>query len=244
MKHSTFAMAQGGSLRVMIVDDHPLYRDALTAAVERIFPDVVIETAGTLRASLEKLDRGFQPDLVMFDLKLPDVAGISGFMNLRNRLPDRPILVISSLASPEVARTLIDEGAAGFMPKDCSAQELKSLLLEIAEGRKVLPKEYQNQNFQPTQPPAPGGAFPNDLSMRLEALTVQQQRVLRLICAGKPNKQIAYELDLAEATVKAHITALLRRLGVKNRTQAAVLLEAMKKPSPGMEPETQSFLAK
>lgn len=239
MQHSTIAVSQGGVDDVLIVDDHPLYSDALAGSVERVFPDVQIRKARTLREALETVDRGFAPDLVMFDLKLPDVAGISGFLNLRRRLPDTPILVISSLASVELVHALMDEGAAGFMPKDSSASDLRQVILEVSNGRKHVPADYRKVRSIAAQA--------EDISPELAALTPQQKKVMKLICAGKPNKQIAYELDLAEATVKAHITALLRRLGVKNRTQAAVMVEAamMNAPDHGFaEPEAASFLAR
>ncbi|TCS64482.1 LuxR C-terminal-related transcriptional regulator [Primorskyibacter sedentarius] len=241
MQHSTIAVTQGHFEDVLIVDDHPLYCDALMSAVQRVFQDAQCRKARTLREALEVLDRGFQPQLVMFDLKLPDVSGISGFLNLRARLPDTPILVISSLATVDLVHALMDEGAAGFMPKDSSANDLKHVLLEVASGRKYVPGDFQQMR-------TPQRSLPEDMSPELAALTPQQKKVMKLICAGKPNKQIAYELDLAEATVKAHITALLRRLGVKNRTQAAVLIEAaMTNPANGLgdaEPEAASFLAR
>lgn len=238
MQHMTVDVLQRQVRDIMIVDDHPLYSDALASALEHIFPGSRFEKAGTLREALEKLDRGFAPDLVMFDLKLPDVAGISGFVNIHNRLPQVPILVISSLASNDLVSTLMREGAAGFMPKDCCAQELKTVIQEIASGRKYVPKDFQQAGS--------GAGIPEDINPNLAALTPQQKRVMKLICAGKPNKQIAYELDLAEATVKAHITALLRRLGVKNRTQAAVMFEAaqIEAIDGATEPEVQSFLTR
>ncbi|WP_425101099.1 LuxR C-terminal-related transcriptional regulator [Tropicibacter sp. S64] len=238
MQHSTIAVTQGHVDDVLIVDDHPLYSDALASSVERVFPGSSCRKSRTLREALEIVDRGFEPQLVMFDLKLPDVAGISGFLNLRRRLPDTPILVISSLASVELVHALMDEGAAGFMPKDSSAADLRHVLLEVTAGRKYVPGDFRQVRS--------AAALPEDLSPELAALTPQQKKVMKLICAGKPNKQIAYELDLAEATVKAHITALLRRLGVKNRTQAAVLVEAamLNAPDHGIaEPEAASFLA-
>lgn len=241
MQHVTVGLMQRPVRDVLIVDDHPLYSDALAAALEHIFPDSQFQKAGTLRDALEKLDRGFSPDLVMFDLKLPDVAGISGFVSIHTRLPNVPILVISSLASNDLVSTLMREGAAGFMPKDCSAQELKNVIQEIASGRKYVPKDFQQTGVATS-----GARVPEEINPNLAALTPQQKRVMKLICAGKPNKQIAYELDLAEATIKAHITALLRRLGVKNRTQAAVMFEAaqIEAIDGADEPEVQSFLTR
>ncbi len=221
---------------VLIVDDHPLFCDALASAIETVFPGCRIEKAESLGNALSVLERGFVPDLVIFDLKLPDVSGISGFVQLRSRLGDAPILVISSLASLELVQSLLHEGAAGFLPKDTSADKLKDVLSRIAAGESYVPKEYDVQDERTGQK-----ICARALNPKLASLTPQQQKIVRLICAGKPNKQIAFELSLAEATVKAHITALLRRLDVRNRTQVAVLVEAAA-GKPDDNPEARAFL--
>lgn len=222
---------------VLIVDDHPLYGDALADALQLSFENCRIEKAKTLKQTFEVLSSGFKPDLIMFDLKLPDVTGISGFQQLRERWPAAPVLVISSLASSELVRSLIDHGAMGFLPKDASAQTLKFVVGEIAAGRKYVPPEYSRVD----EVPAPESNVYQS-SPELSTLTPQQVRILKLICVGKSNKQIAYELTLAEATVKAHITALLRRLGVRNRTQAAVLVDSVLARQTRHEPEVKTFL--
>lgn len=226
-----------GVSNVLIVDDHPLYSDALAAALGVSFDDCHIEKARTLKETFLVLDSGFSPDLIMFDLKLPDVSGISGFQELRERWPSAPVLVISSLASAELVRSLIEMGAKGFMPKDASAQTLKFVVNEIVAGRSYVPQEYQSSENTQTSEFCEFQAAPE-----LSTLTPQQKRILKLICVGKPNKQIAYELSLAEATVKAHITALLRRLKVQNRTQAAVLVDSALARQSGSEPEARAFL--
>ncbi|MBN8188305.1 response regulator transcription factor [Salipiger thiooxidans] len=240
MKDMNDAPPVGMIRSVVIVDDHPLYSDALAAALQLVFEGVKVSKAQTLGAALDLIESGDLPDLVMFDLKLPDVCGISGFQRLRAALPDAPILVISSLTSVQVVQALMEEGAAGFLPKDASAQLLRTALQEIASGRKYVHSGYQS---------CPVAMVPEDRfdasHPKLAELTPQQKRIMKLICAGKPNKQIAYELSLAEATVKAHITALLRRLGVQNRTQAAVLVESAQ-PATAIgsgEADAQAFLS-
>ena len=234
----------GDSVRlssVLIVDDHPLYSDALAATLKLRYSDCDIRTARSLRETFSIIDKGLKPDLIMLDLKLPDVTGISGFQELRKRLSTTHILVISSLASADLVHSLLDCGAMGFLPKESSADALHCAVSEIAHGRRFVPKEYRTR---------PSGEAEIDranlhafrANPQLARLTPQQTRILKLICAGKPNKQIAYELSLAETTVKAHITALLRRLGVRNRTQAAVLVEGLMPQSGGTEPEVQAFL--
>ncbi len=231
---------RGSISTVLIVDDHPLYSDALASALELVFKYCIIKKAQTLAQATTLLDDGFTPDLIMFDLKLPDVSGISGFRSVRARVPDTPILVISSLASTELVQSLLREGAAGFLPKETPAKVLKTVLAEVAAGRVYVPQEYQASEDSVNVPPT--SAY--ELHPKLAILTPQQQRIMRLICEGKPNKQIAYELSLAEATVKAHITALLRRLQVQNRTQAAVLVESanMEVAAQSNDPEARAFL--
>lgn len=239
MRHLSVEETRGSISSVLIVDDHPLYSDALASALELMFTDCSIGKAQTLAEAMALLDGGLAPDLIMFDLKLPDVSGISGFLSVRARVPDTPILVISSLASTELVHSLLREGAAGFLPKDASAKVLKLALAEVTAGRVHVPQEYQIGEESVN---APSSAY--DVHPKLAMLTPQQQRIMRLICEGKPNKQIAYELSLAEATVKAHITALLRRLQVQNRTQAAVLVETanMEVAAQSGDPEARAFL--
>ncbi|GIT89433.1 response regulator transcription factor [Roseobacter sp. OBYS 0001] len=237
MEHERAPISQGAVSNILIVDDHPLYSDALESALELVLTDVEIKKVQSLGDAIAAVKDGFKPELVMFDLKLPDVTGISGFVSLRQHLPKARILVISSLASFDLVQSLLREGAAGFLPKDTSARGLKSVLSEIIAGQTYVPKDYQQPNSCERDALADEFQHP-----KLAELTPQQQRIMRLICFGKPNKQIAYELDLAEATVKAHITALLRRLGVRNRTQAVVLVEGAMAAQRGDEPEARAFL--
>lgn len=222
MTDDTVAPGASRIRSILVIDDHPLYSDALAMALRHVFDSSAIRTATSLGEGLTQLGPEFSPDLVMLDLKLPDVTGISGFLRLRERIPDVPVLVISALTSVEVVQALMEAGAAGFIPKDAETHELKTALIEVRSGRRYLPPGYRNAGR------AGGARMPTvqEVSQKIAELTPQQARIMKLICAGKPNKQIAHELSLAEATVKAHITALLRRLGVQNRTQAAVLVES------------------
>jgi len=222
---------------VLIVDDHPLYCDALAAAISMVFPNCSVEQTESLKHALTRLETGFSPDLVMFDLKLPDVSGISGFITMRDQIRDVPILVISALSSSELVNTLMEEGAAGFLPKETSVQELRRAIARVGAGGKYLPKSHTERILQGHGHRRAEAEHPT-----LAALTPQQQKIMKLICAGKANKQIAYELSLAEATVKAHITGLLNRLGVKNRTQAAVLVKSTMGGETG-DPEARAFLS-
>lgn len=233
MLDTNSALARGQFSRVLIVDDHPLYGEALASALKISFSNCDIRRTETLKGTFDILEDGYAPDLVMFDLKLPDVKGISGFRELRERMTEGRVLVISSLASTELVHSLLEYGADGFLPKDASTQTLRYAVREVADGRRYVPQQYQQAETECC-------AFQSN--PELSSLTGQQIRILKLICAGKPNKQIAYELSLAEATVKAHITALLRRLGVHNRTQAVVVVESAMMRYGGSEPEARAFL--
>ncbi len=235
------AATHGDVSSVLIVDDHPLYRDALASAIQLVFPNAEIAQTETLSEAMGAIENGVRPDLVMFDLKLPDVCGISGFLSLRDQLPTTPILVISALASVELVQTLMREGAVGFLPKETSAQHLKEVLSQVGAGQTYVPAAYRSAGRS-----SDISAQNEPMHPRLAALTPQQRKIMKLICAGKANKQIAYELSLAEATVKAHITALLRRLGVRNRTQAAVLVESEgpAQLADSGDPEAQAFLSR
>lgn len=213
---------------ILVIDDHPLYCDALASTLERLFDSKSVKKANSLQSGLRQVSSRLRLDLVMLDLKLPDATGLSGFMKVKDRLPDVPVLVISAESSDESISALMSAGAAGFIPKDASVKLLQKALLEIREGRRFFPP-----GFTPCQRSAQSELTSQQIAQKIAVLTPQQNRIMKLICAGKPNKQIAYELSLAEATVKAHITALLRRLGVSNRTQAAVLVKSV---SFGTEP--------
>jgi DNA-binding NarL/FixJ family response regulator len=207
----------------LVVDDHPLYCEAMAASLSTVFEMQQVHSAYSLSEALLALSEGLVPDLVMLDLRLPDVTGLSGFIKLRQELPDVPILIISADSCDETIQTLMAAGAAGFIPKDAHRTVIAEALERVQVGGKYLPPGFSLQSV----PVDSNVVTLHEISQRIADLTPQQGRIMALICAGKPNKQIAYELSLAEATVKAHITALLRRLGVRNRTQAAVLVNSV-----------------
>lgn len=238
MYHSRPPTAISRALRVLIVDDHPLYGDALQSALSLHILGSSFRRAETLETTLETLRSGFDPHLIIFDLRLPDVAGISGFYKLRDHSKSARVLVVSSLASTELVQSLLDAGADGFLPKDAPSETLHKAISVVCDGKTFVPAQYARPN-EAAQDLHPFRSNP-ELS---STLTGQQMRILELICAGKPNKQIAYELSLAEATVKAHITALLRRLGVYNRTQAVVVAEAAMMRHGRGAPEAQVYLS-
>lgn len=199
---------------ILIVDDHPLFCDALVAMLQRLIQPRAIQTASRLEDAIALEEK---PDLVFLDLKLPDVSGLDGFTQIREKMPDVPIVVISAIANDYVIGQIRDLGGAGYINKAASHEQLQKALTAVCQGGQYFPDKIALMSCNPQAS--------KDEAQQGFDLTPQQGRILRLICDGKPNKQIAYELDLAEATVKAHVTALLRRLGVRNRTQAAMLVQ-------------------
>lgn len=205
---------------VLVIDDHPLYCDALASTMEGLFTTLHVSCANSLGEGLRLLSGGVSPDLIMLDLNLPDVAGLNGFMRIREKAPEVPVIVISASSTHAVINALLTSGAAGFIPKDLPREEFARALKSVWDGSVYKPPGFRRPNASDGDAPDTGDVF-----AKIAALSPQQSRILNLICEGKANKQIAWEMSLAEATVKAHITALLRRLGVRNRTQAALLVK-------------------
>lgn len=196
----------------LIIDDHPLFCDALMMTLQSVTGLQEIATAPCLQEALPKLEQ--EPDLILLDLNLPDVQGLDGLKQLR-RITKAPILVISSMADNRIISAALHGGAAGFIPKHSERSVFRDAVDTLRRGDPFLPPGYV---LLPVVK-APAG---NDATNRVRSLTQQQTRILRLICEGKLNKQIAYDLTIAETTVKAHVTAIMRKLGVYSRTQAVL----------------------
>ncbi|KQB17284.1 response regulator transcription factor [Rhodobacter capsulatus] len=204
----------------LIVDDHPLFCDALAMTLQAVAGIEEIASADSLETALIRVEtaEGAPADVLVLDLNLPDVNGLDGLMRLRQAAPDMPIVVVSSIDDPRVIRAAISAGAAGFVPKHSRRELFRAAFAAIARGEIFVPESTGDSL-------ATGdGMSPQDEAIRrLSLLTRQQANILEQICAGKMNKQIAYDLSIAETTVKAHVTAIMRKLGVYSRTQAVLL---------------------
>lgn len=204
--------------RALIVDDHPLFCDALTLTLRTLAGVAAVDAVGRLDEAIGRLDQGSPPDVVLLDLNLPDVEGLDGLIRLRAAAPSVPVVVVSSLADARVVGAVMQAGAAGFIPKHARREVFRAAFDTLRGGGRYWPEGMEVADLAMQ----PGGRLDGAIA-RLSQLTRQQARILQLICEGRLNKQIAHELSIAETTVKAHVTAIMRKLGVHSRTQAVLV---------------------
>jgi DNA-binding NarL/FixJ family response regulator len=205
-------------LKALIVDDHPLIQHALTNVLLGLDAAAEIAVAGECDRGLEIAAHGAEPDLVLLDLNLPGISGIPALKLWRSRFPAIPIVVLSALDDQKTILAAIAAGAAGYVPKASSNEVMTHALKLILAGGKYLPPEMLVRSRES----APTTTRQGRASLDALGLTERQMAVLRLIAKGASNKSICRELGLAERTVKAHVTAIMRSLKVSSRTQAAV----------------------
>ena len=198
----------------MIADDHPLYRGALREAVSGLLEQVDIAEAGTFNEVAELLERGSDVDLVLLDLTMPGARGFSGLMYLRAQYPSVPVIVVSANDDPAAIRRCMEFGASGFIPKTLGVDAMRAAISRILNGGVWTPPDVDLSAGSDAETAA--------LMARMATLTPQQVRVLMMLSEGLLNKQIAYQLSVSEATVKAHVSAILQKLGVESRTQAVI----------------------
>jgi DNA-binding NarL/FixJ family response regulator len=211
-RKATLAEAQLHHL--LIADDHPLFRGALREAVSSLFGRADIGEAGTFEEITEQLERGGEVDLILLDLSMPGVRGFSGLIYLRAQYPSLPIVVVSANDDPAVIRRCMEFGASGFIPKTLGIDAMRQAIARVLAGEVWTPPDVDLTRQTDAETTA--------LIARLSSLTPQQVRVLMMLSGGLLNKQIAFELGVSEATVKAHVSAILQKLGVESRTQAVI----------------------
>ncbi|EKF75881.1 transcriptional regulator DegU [Alcanivorax hongdengensis A-11-3] len=213
---------------ILIADDHPLFRAALRQAVEASFSEASIHEADSL-AALEQIgQQGQHFDVILLDLHMPGTHGFSGLIYLREQYRKVPLVVISATEDVDVIQRAIHFGADGFIPKSASVDTMTEAMRQIMDGKQWLPEKARR-----AMPPT----LPDHTAMkeRITSLTPQQFRVMGMLMEGMQNKVIAYELDVSEATIKAHMTAIFRKLGVRNRTQAVLALKDLAIDAQGVE---------
>lgn len=194
------------NMRIIIADDHPLFRTALSHAVAKVWDSAEVVEANSAAEARRELELG--AEALLLDLHMEDSTGLSTLMDLRQDYPALPIVIVSASEEARVYAAAEQLGAAGFIPKSSGLDEMRESLSAVRDGDRSFPENNEAED--------------DDLA-RMASLTPAQRRVLGAIRQGLLNKQIAYEQDISEATVKAHITAIFRKLGVSNRTQAVLL---------------------
>lgn len=209
-------------MNILIVDDHPLFRHALIQAIRYSLPQTHIQEAASISELYVCLESGSEPDLVLLDLNVPGASGFSALVHVRAQYPSLPIIVVSAHEQVSIIQRAIAHGALGYIPKSAHPDQIGEAIQHVLEGEIWLPANLPSHlNFDVK------AADETALAERIEALTPQQFRVLMMVAEGLLNKQIAYELDVSEATIKAHVTAIFRKLGVQNRTQAVLAISAL-----------------
>ena len=207
---------------LIIADDHPLFRGALRTAVSQLLPGVQIVEADTPEALHRAVQDNPRADLILLDLRMPGVQGFSALITLRSQHPAIPVVVVSAVEEPPVMRRALDFGACGFIPKSAGLDTIGEALHAVLEGGVWLPPGVPETAAEEEN-------AERELAQRVASLTQQQFRVLMMLADGRLNKQIAGDLNVSEATIKAHVTAILRKLGLYRRTQAAVLAQRLLK---------------
>ncbi|MFV0409927.1 MAG: LuxR C-terminal-related transcriptional regulator [Paracoccus sp. (in: a-proteobacteria)] len=208
------------NLRILLIDDHPLFLDAMQMTLADAFPGHGIRVAYRLSAALDLIEAGAKFDLLVLDLNLPDVKGVDGLIRVKSAVGATPVVVVSSLSEQPVIDAVLAAGAIGFVPKHSSREQI------VAAIGTVLRKGVLDSGSPAPCTPDPDEA--DSVIERMKSLTPQQGTILHMICLGKMNKQIAFELDIAETTVKAHVTAILRKMKAHSRTHAVSLAQKVR----------------
>lgn len=210
---------------VIVADDHPLFRTAIKEALEAEQGQTRFLEASSFESLQELVDRHKDVDLVLLDLHMPGVSGFAGLVYLCKRYPSVPVVIISANEDPVVIQRAIEHGAAGFIPKSSSIETITSAIASVLMGEIWTPASTVSN--------LPGkNASEIELAERMAQLTPQQFKVLMMMSQGLLNKQIAHELAVSEATIKAHVTAIMNKLGVHNRTQAVLAASQLSVSNP------------
>ncbi|MCB1420471.1 MAG: response regulator transcription factor [Notoacmeibacter sp.] len=207
-------MASG--LKFLVADDHPLFRNALKQALQGLAGETEILEAGDFDSAKQTVLSHEDLDLVLLDLSMPGTSGLSGLVGLRGMQSNVPFVVVSATDDPETIRRSLELGASGFISKSSSIEDIRGAVEAVMAGEVWTPPSIDlGVEHDPEI---------SDLIARIQTLTPQQTRVLSMLAEGLLNKQIAYELNVSEATIKAHVSAVLQKLGVDSRTQAVIRL--------------------
>lgn len=205
---------------IIVADDHPLFREALIHAIRNCVDEANIVEADSLESLQQAVEENDGADLLLLDLNMPGVSGFSALAYIRSTHETLPTVIVSATEDPTIIRRAMQHGASGFIPKSSPITEIEAAIAAVLQGELWLPPGtvLRDQYL--------GGEEAN-VAAALSALTPHQFRVLLMLSEGLMNKQIAYQLGVSEATVKAHVTAILRKLKVSNRTQAVLAMQKL-----------------
>ncbi|MDM7862334.1 response regulator transcription factor [Alteromonas sp. ASW11-36] len=211
-------------ITLLIADDHPLYRDALRGALSSSLTDIHLLEAADLAATVETLEHN-DVDLLLLDLHMPGSQDLFGLLHIRKLFPDVPVAVVSGTEDPLIISKIVGVGALGFIPKTASSSDIADAVSAILDGDVWLPEAFDGKIEEVDE------EF-SKLADQVASLTPSQYKVLCYMRDGLLNKQIGYNLDIAEATVKAHVTAIFKKLGINNRTQAVLIASQLELEPP------------
>lgn len=203
-----------------VADDHPLFCNALLEVIKQHYPESIVGQSVDLDSTIRDLENNDEIDLLLLDLYMPGSQDLFGLITVREKYPGIPVAIISAVEEQSTISRAMGHGASGYIPKSCSPQIIHEAIHAVLNGNLWVPEEHSNHL-------TPVSTAEKDLAAKIATLTPQQYRVLCYLREGWLNKQIGYELGVTEATIKAHITAIFRKLGTSNRTQAVIMLSKM-----------------
>lgn len=203
-----------------IADDHPLFRNAILEVLKQHYPDAVVGQSGDLDSTLHELEQNDEMDLLLLDLHMPGSQDLFGLILVREKFPSVPVAIISALEQQDTINKAMGHGACGYIPKSCPPQVIHEAIKTMLAGNHWVAEDFQH-NLSPVSQEE------KDLAAKIATLTPQQYKVLCYLREGWLNKQIGFEMGVTEATIKAHISAIFRKLGISNRTQAVIMLSKM-----------------
>jgi DNA-binding NarL/FixJ family response regulator len=210
-------------MQFIIADDHPLFRTAMTHTLQQRFSGAKISEVGSLPELLSLLKTGIEVDLLLLDLHIPEAYGFTGLAQVSEHYPEVPVMIVSGNDNPSVIHKAVALGASGFLPKSASNEDIATAIDAVMQGQVWIPENL---------PTAAVELGDEQAAQRIASLTPQQLRVLTMIGEGLYNKQIASELLVTDATVRAHVTEIFRKLMVTNRTQAVIFFNRLKVEDP------------
>lgn len=212
--------------KIIIADDHPLFRQALLSMLQSKLAKTQWLEAQTVEELEQHLQNHDDTDLVLLDLHIPGAHGFNTLIHVRSHYPQIPVMVVSAFEDNDTIAKTMEYGASGFVPKSTPVNDIFEAIEQVLMGNTWVPESFSSftQNQKST-----------DTAMQVASLTQQQHRILMMFAQGLLNKQIAYELNVSEATIKAHATAIFKKLNVRNRTQAVIALSELELTQPHFE---------